>query len=426
MNSRSFLCLTFLSIAAGLCATPLLAQANPAPSFFLHDGDRVTFYGDSITAQREYTRDVEDYVLTRFPHWKVDFHNAGVGGDKVSGGSAGPVDLRLQRDVFDAHPNVVTIMLGMNDGYYRASEPGIASTYQDGFRHIVDSLQKNLPQARITLIQPSPYDDITREPLFAGGYNGVLLQYSHFLEQLSREKQTGLADLNTPVTGVLTALNQQNHDLAQQFIPDRVHPAEGGHWIMAGALLKAWNAPALVSSVALSASPAKVSSAMNATVSDLRAGKVGLTWTQTEAALPLPFPPSEVDPVLAMTLKTSDLVSTLDQEMLIVGSLKAGKYDLRIDDRLIGSFSADELAKGINLAVLDTPMLEQSRLLEHDTQKKNVLEEARFQIINKSLEAESSSIAKALEQALPSAVDRQHADAQPRAHRFEIKGADAK
>jgi hypothetical protein len=35
-------------------------------AFALHDGDRVTFYGDSITDQREYTEDVEEYVLTRF------------------------------------------------------------------------------------------------------------------------------------------------------------------------------------------------------------------------------------------------------------------------------------------------------------------------------------------------------------------------
>ena len=420
MNSRLFLRLMLLSIAAGTWATPMHSQSSPAQPFALHDGDRVTFYGDSITAQREYTRDVEDYVLTRFPQWKVDFHNAGVGGDKVSGGSAGPVDLRLQRDVLEARPSVITIMLGMNDGYYRASEPGIASTFEDGYRHIVDSLKKNLPQARITLIQPSPYDDITREPGFAGGYNGVLLQYSRFLAQLSHETGTELSDLNTPVTAVLTTMNQQSHELAQQFIPDRVHPAEGGHWIMAGALLKSWNAPAVVSSVALSASPERVEKAVNATVTNLHAGERGLTWTQEEAALPLPFPPAEVDPVLALTLKVSDLVATLDQETLVVGGLKTGKYDLLIDGRLVGSFSSEELGKGINLAVLDTPMLEQSRLLEHDTQKKNVLEEARFQIINKSLEGESSPVAKALEQALPGAVARQHTDALPRPHRFEL------
>ena len=39
------------------------------------------------------------YVRTRFPQWDVRFHNAGVGGDTVRGGGAGPVDVRLERDV---------------------------------------------------------------------------------------------------------------------------------------------------------------------------------------------------------------------------------------------------------------------------------------------------------------------------------------
>src|ERR1019366_6297196 len=116
------------------------------------------------------------YVLTRFPAWKVSFHNAGVDGDKVSGGQAGPIDLRLDRDVFAWHPNVITIMLGMNDFYYRPDQPGIYSTYVDGYRHIVESMQKSNPNVRITLIQPSPVDDVTREPAFPGGANGVLLK----------------------------------------------------------------------------------------------------------------------------------------------------------------------------------------------------------------------------------------------------------
>src|ERR1039458_1922296 len=66
--------------------------ANPqtnSSDFAIHDADRITFFGDSITEQREYTEDVEEYVLTRYPTWKVSFHNAGVGGDKVSGGGGG-------------------------------------------------------------------------------------------------------------------------------------------------------------------------------------------------------------------------------------------------------------------------------------------------------------------------------------------------
>ncbi len=190
-------------LVASLCVFHVaLAQSVPqtADGFSLRDGDRVLFYGDSITAQREYTEDIEEYVLTRFPLWKVTFFNAGVSGDKVSGGIAGPIDLRLQRDVFRQRPDVITIMLGMNDGFSLPEEPEIFSTYADGYRHIVGVIQTALPQARITLIQPSPSDEITREPEFPGGYNSVLLRYGDFVGELSRERKTQLADFNGPVT----------------------------------------------------------------------------------------------------------------------------------------------------------------------------------------------------------------------------------
>jgi lysophospholipase L1-like esterase len=304
-------------LGAVLCAfSGALAQSVPqiANSFALKDGARVLFYGDSITEQREYTEDVEEYVLTRFPQWKVTFFNAGVGGDKVSGGGAGPVDLRLQRDVFPQHPDVITVMLGMNDGFSRPDEPGIFSTYSDGYRHIVESMQTALPQAQITLIQPSPYDDITREPRFPGGYNSVMLRYGNFVAELSRERKTQLADFNSPVTTLLKRLNQQAPDLARQLLPDRVHPGQGGHWVMAESLLRAWHAPALVSSVAVDVgSKVSTTEVHNAKITELRKFKGGLIWTQVDDALPLPLPPVEVDPVVALAVKYSDLVQSLDQ-----------------------------------------------------------------------------------------------------------------
>ena len=50
---------------------PIAARAQ-AP-FYLNTGDRVVFYGDSITDQRLYTVYVETYVLTRFPKLDVTF-----------------------------------------------------------------------------------------------------------------------------------------------------------------------------------------------------------------------------------------------------------------------------------------------------------------------------------------------------------------
>src|SRR5437016_3195508 len=108
-------CGMFLAVFMG-ASLAAIAQ----DSFALRDGDRVVFYGDSITDQRRYTSFVETYVVTRFPKLNVSFVHSGWGGDRVNGGGGGPIDVRLWRDVLPYNPTVVTIMLGMNDGGYRA------------------------------------------------------------------------------------------------------------------------------------------------------------------------------------------------------------------------------------------------------------------------------------------------------------------
>lgn len=423
MNSRNSVAPVVLLLAACSMACPAYGQSS-ASNFGLHDGDHVIFYGDSITDQRQYTEDVEEYVLTRYPVWKVNFHNAGVGGDKVSGGGAGPIDLRLDRDVFAWHPDVITIMLGMNDFYYRPDQPGIYSTYVDGYRHIVESIQKNIPNARITLIEPSPYDDVTRAPAPSGGNNNVLLKYGVFVAQLAQERGTQVSDFNAPLTAVLKTFKEQSPDLAQQVIPDRVHPQQGGHWVMAESLLKTWNAPSMVTSVIINAGAKPSADSANTDVTGLNRAKGKITtrvgWTQADKALPLPFPHPDVDPVLALVLKYSDIVLALDQETLQIRDLTAGAYDLLIDGRKIGKYTSQQLLTGINLATLETPMIEQARLVAFDTEKVNGLESSRFAIINGVVTDEQLLTAKALAAAYLKGVDRQREDAQPLPHHYDL------
>ena len=66
--------------------------AMAQPAFALHDGNRVVFFGDSITDQRLYTTFTETYVVTRFPRMNVTMVHSGWGGDRVTGGSGGPDD----------------------------------------------------------------------------------------------------------------------------------------------------------------------------------------------------------------------------------------------------------------------------------------------------------------------------------------------
>ena len=418
-RTRLFLAVAVFALA---CGSPLSAQdtAKNKEAFALRDGDIVVFYGDSITEQRLYTADIENFLLTRYPGRKVQFVNSGVGGDKVSGGWAGPVDLRLARDLFAFKPTVVTIMLGMNDGYYRSWDEGIFSTYADGYRHIVEQIQKELPQARITLLRPSPYDDVTRPPEPPPGYNTALIRFGDFLAKLAEEKHAQVADLNQPVVEALTKAKAEDAPLSIALIRDHVHPGAGIHWVMAGGVLKAWGADPVVTSTTIDAATAKVSASLNTTITKLARTKTDLVWTQTDSALPLPLPPAETDPMAALAFQAAKFNAQFNQELLAVQGLAEGSYELQIDDRVMGRWSSAELAKGVNLSTIDTPMLAQSRLVAMDTEQKNEIESIHFSLLADAKDAEKSATLKRLEAALEQAVQRQRKDAQPVPHRYSL------
>jgi len=227
----------------------LTSGAFAQGSFYLKDGDRVVFYGDSITEQRLYTTFTETFVVTRFPDRKIEFIHSGWSGDRVTGGGGGSIEIRLNRDLIAFRPTVVTIMLGMNDGRYRAFDQELFNTFSGGYEKMVGMIKAALPNVRMTMIQPSPYDDVTRAPGFEGGYNAVLVRYSQFIKELAQRSGFDVADLNTQVVAALVKAKAADEANAQKIVPDRIHPGAPGCLLMAGELLKAWNAPAVVSTV---------------------------------------------------------------------------------------------------------------------------------------------------------------------------------
>lgn len=387
-------------------------------SFHLKPGDTVVFYGDSITDQRLYTTFVETYAVTRFPKANITFVHSGWGGDRVSGGGGGPIDVRLRRDVFAYKPTVMTIMLGMNDGRYRAFEQSIFDEYANGYQSLVKSVKSTLPNVRLTFIQPSPYDDVTRPPMFPGGYNAVLVRFGAYLKELGQKEKALVADMNTPVVEDLKRANAIDAPTAQKLVADRVHPGPAGHLLMAKALLKAWNAPAVVSTVEIDGAAGKVIKSENTSVKDL----AGLRWTQLDQSLPLPL--NLQDPTMALAVKASDVIEALNRQMLKVSGLAAGSYRLTIDDDAVGSFTNDQLAAGINLATLNTPMSKQAAAVHQWTLKHNTIHFARWRIVQVPLAEDSISQTKAAMDALDrleaGAVIRQRETAQPKPHRFAL------
>ena len=390
--------------------------------FSLKDGDTVVFYGDSITERRIYSSFTEAYVLTRFPRLKIRFVHSGWGGDTVAGGAGGSLQVRLQRDVIAYQPTVVTIMLGMNDGHYRALDKTTYGDFTTGYETLIKTLKAALPNVRLTLLETSPYDDVTRPPQFLGGYNGVLTRFGQFIRALGDREKTMVVDLNGAVVGPLTAVNAKDPSAAREFIPDRIHPGPAASLLMAEALLRSWNAPAIVTEVAIDAESETASRTVRTEVrSILRTGGT-LSWIQNDAALP--FPVDWQDSPVGVAAYSSDFIPAIDDQPLRVRNLKPGDYTLKIDGQEITTYPADQFARGINLSTLETPMLKQAAEVLKLTNHHNDLHVSRWRLVQVPLAQYGlphydAAIANldALER---EAIALQRATAQPNPHFYEI------
>ncbi len=419
-----------LSAALLACiALPSLAQQK---DFNLHAGDRVVFYGDSITDQRNYTMMIETYVVTRYPNLHVAFTHSGWGGDRVSGGEGGAIDVRLKRDVTAYNPTVVTVMLGMNDGGYKAATEASDKTFFDGYRHIYDVLKRDDPGARLTLIEPSPYDDVTRIPAFpvmdGSAYNQVLVGYGKWVGGFAKDHNLTVADANTDFVNMLEKANTTDPSTAKEILGDHIHPSFGGALMIGEAVLKAWGARPVVASVAIHADGTKVTLAHadHAGVTDLANIDGKIRWTELDDALPLPFVQWEqmwgAGPTLGLVIRSSDITSALNDEPLQITGLKSGVYSIRIDGASIGTFTNDVLARGINLALLKTPMTDQAMSVYQLTTQHCDLHFDRWRHIEvpfAGLPATSSAVS-AMDALEAGVVQKQYETAAPKSHTFEV------
>jgi len=313
-------------------------------------------------------------------------------------------------------------MLGMNDGEYQSFDEKIFTRFAVGYRYLVRKLKRTLPKVRLTLLEPSPYDDVTRPAEFPLGYNSVLVRFSEFVRGLAESESAADADLNSPVVALLRAANHTAGRTAQHLIPDRVHPSAGVHIVMAEAVLKAWHAPAVVTSVEIDATTGTVAKAANATVREV-ARDNGISWIQTDQALPMPL--DTPDEMIDLALRCSDVNDALNQETLKVRGLAGGKYHLKIDEQEIGVFDTRQLESGVNLATMPTPMSRQAQLVLDLTHRHNNLHFARWRMVEDALKdyelTKTPTTLRDLDALEDEVIALQKTTSAPRPHRYRIE-----
>lgn len=309
------------------------AQTARPSNFALKDGDRVVFFGDSITEQRLYTTYVEHYVLTRYPDRRITFINAGWGGDQVTSNDCAPCAgvggmRRLQRDVIDRRPTIVTLLFGMNDGHYQEFDPALLRVYEEGMSAIIREL-KARTRARIYVMTPTVYDGTRHTPWSkTDRYNEVLDRYSEAARQLAMREGLAVIDLHAVTTDALRRAKAL--DPAYTFLPDGVHPEADGQLVMAAEILRAWGAPEQGTQTTVRPPSPSVDHHLQLSVT------APLPWPQP--------PPSE---------KMRDArpqVAAMGRASLRIEGLTPGTYRVSIDDADAGESTAAQLAAGVSLS----------------------------------------------------------------------------
>jgi len=341
MKFSVFCCIVvlFTWLASASFAAPMLAP-----------GDRMVFLGDSITEQRLYTRFVMDYVAMRYPDAKISFRNAGWGGDTSPGGLR-----RLQRDVLSLNPTVVSICFGMNDAGYGKFNQETYDRYIQGMKGLVSELKK--AGVKVVLLTPGCIDHDRNEGL--KGYNDTLARFAQGVEELARKERVPVYNIHTLMLDVQTKLKSDDPEFTM--IPDSVHPNPAGHIPMAYGLIKALGCTDQASGLEINASDSTFTPD-RCKVSNLKITDDSITFTRTDSSLPM-YLPDEVQPVL----KYLPFTQELNRYPFKVTGIKPGDWKLTVQGIEVGTFSAEELASGVDLSTYPGPWQELGKELDRLT-----------------------------------------------------------
>lgn len=369
MNRTLLLSLALLPFAA-LAQQPATPAYEPKPivdNIELKDGDTLVFLGDSITHQCLYTQYIENYFYTRYPKMRIRFHNSGVGGDRAADALR-----RFDEDVAAYKPKYVTILLGMNDGSYTKYEQSVFDTYQAGMNTLLDRIKEigatavpmtpTMHDSRARRVyQPAKVQDV-RETY----YNGVLALYGAWLREQAEVRGLGFVDMYSPLNAI--TLQQRTKDPKWTMIRDAVHPGENGQVVMACAILADMVPRSPVSQTTIAERAGKPAiTVRNGKASDFAASADKVTFTLEANALPWVLPETAAE-----GYKLTAAGHRYSNEKLTVQTLKAGRYELKVDGQLVGTFSSEQLARGIELqANAKTPQHQQALTVAMLNKKRN-------------------------------------------------------
>jgi lysophospholipase L1-like esterase len=334
-------------------------KAPTAAKLMLKQGDRLAICGDSITEQKKYSRLMEDYLTMCVPQLKVSVRQYGWSGEKVPGFLA-----RMTNDCLRFQPTVATTAYGMNDFEYRPYEDRIGQAYETNSLKMVETFKAH--GVRVILGAPS---DVSKMPPWVKSASGTvddlnlsLCQLRNIDIELAQKEKVRFADVFWPMlVGGFTGRQQYGTNYG---IPgnDGVHPHWAGHTLMAYAYLKAMGLDGDIGTftVDMKRNKIKVSKGHQVISSkldefEIESSRYPFCPCAPEGQAAVSYPVCgrdgvESDDSIRSGMTLVPFNQDLNRLTLVVKNGTAGQYQITWGDDS-KTFPAEQLAKGINLAV---------------------------------------------------------------------------
>lgn len=186
---------------------------------------RILFQGDSITdAGRDranphdlgpgYPKYAAEQIRSRFPGKELEFINLGISGDRT-----GDLMARWQTDCIDLQPDVVSILIGINDVWraFDSNMPTSAQVYEDNYRHLLEDIKAHT-KAKILIMEPFLLHNSPDKETWRADLDPKIVA--------TRRLARAYADAYLPLDGLFAAASLREEP--SYWAGDGVHPTEAG------------------------------------------------------------------------------------------------------------------------------------------------------------------------------------------------------
>lgn len=294
--------------------------------------------------------------MTRYPDSYLDVVNCGDDGDTA----AGFLSKRFKYEVQENKPAAAFVCFGANDAgssLYPGDNEVLKAQQIAGAKANLEKIIKGLKEEGvedITLLTPVTYDDRTNyDTPYANhdGYSDAMALVAVNVLALAEEYNLKVVDTNTLTTAIMEDAIANGSTEEEIYQKDRIHPNTRGHFVIASKIIETLYAgDSLVALVDIDAGAMDIY-AENADVSELNLENGVLSYIYKANSLPMGVDEDGYEAVHNRYGEFVDFTESMNQEIIKVSGLADGMYEIAFDGVVIGSYSADALNKGVNIAV---------------------------------------------------------------------------